>query len=274
MWGTLQALHEIIPLSFPIDSPEELNRLSAEFGSDSNGIMLGCVGAIDGLLIRTRSPFLSECSNPSAYRNRKCTHGILALAIADVRGKFLMFNVNHSGSTHDSIAWETSALKKRILKGDLPSRLFLIGDEAFSCTNQMQSPWPGRGIGRWKDSFNYHLSSSRQCVERAFGMLVKRWGVFQRKLLCDFERWSLVSVVCAKLHNVCCDARIPPPSRWIEDVDPNDLPMVFLNHDDVTDENPMRIRAETGLFNRRLERTNLLQTQGVGRPVHNSQSRA
>jgi hypothetical protein len=50
LWGTLQALHEIIPLSFPIDSPDELNRISAEFGSDSDGIMLGCVGAIDGLL--------------------------------------------------------------------------------------------------------------------------------------------------------------------------------------------------------------------------------
>lgn len=236
--------------------------------------MSGCVGAIDGLLIRTRAPFPSEHSNPSAFKNRKCCHGLLALAIADVRGKFLMFNVNNSGSTHDSIAWMTSALQDRIAKGHLPSNLFLIGDEAFSCSNQMQSPWPGRGIGRWKDSYNYHLSSSRQCVERAFGMLVKRWGVFQRKLLCDFERWPLVSVVCAKLHNVCCDARIPPPSRWIEDVHPDDLPMIYLNHDDVADEDSFRFRAQTGTFNRRLERTNLLQTQGVGRPIHNTQSRA
>lgn len=276
LWGTIKALDDCLPLSFPLDSPSDLNRIADEFGHFSDGCMQGCVGAIDGLLIRTRAPLESEHSNPSSFKNRKCCYGILALAIADLRGKFLMFNVNNTGSTHDSVAWEISSLQKRIADGDLPPDLFLIGDEAFSCGNQMQSPWPGRGIGRWKDSFNYHLSASRQCVERAFGMLVKRWGIFQRKLICDFERWSLVSIVCAKLHNICCDANIPAPSRWIEDVRPEDLPLVYLNNEnddtDVADRHVFR--APNGISNRRLNITTFLERTGKGRPVHNCQSKA
>lgn len=236
--------------------------------------MQGCVGAIDGLLLRTRAPFPTEHPNPSSFKNRKCCFGILALAIADLKGKFLMFNVNMSGSTHDSVAWDLSALQIRIAKGDLPPGLFLIGDEAFSCNNQMQSPWPGRGIGRWKDSFNYHLSSSRQCVERAFGMLVKRWGIFQRRIIVDYERWPLIALVCAKLHNICCDANIPAPTRWFEDVRPKDVPYIYLNNEDVDISERHVFRAPNGVDNRRLNITKWLESKGIGRPVNNSQSRA
>lgn len=276
LWSTMAALDAVLPLSFPLNSPDDLNRIANEFGHYSGGAMQGCVGAIDGLLIRTRAPFSKEHSNPSSFKNRKCTFGILALGIADLKGKFLMFNVNHSGSTHDSLAWATSSLQAMIANGDLDKDLFLIGDEAFSCTNQVQSPWSGRGLGRWKDSYNYHLSSCRQCIERAFGMLIKRWGILQRKLIVDFERWSLVSVVCAKLHNICCDANIPAPSRWLDDVLPDDLPLVYLNNDysDFDNNDIDETRAPNGLVNRRLSLTEWLEAKGCGRPIHNTQSRA
>jgi hypothetical protein len=51
LWGTLKALDECISLSFPINSPDELNRLADESGSQSSDAFQGCVGAIDGLLI-------------------------------------------------------------------------------------------------------------------------------------------------------------------------------------------------------------------------------
>ena len=61
--------------------------------------------------------------------------------------------------------------------GDLPSEYFVIGDEAFVCSSQILCPWSGSNLGLWKDSFNYHLSSMRQCIERAFG-LHKKMGRF------------------------------------------------------------------------------------------------
>ncbi|MFO0447033.1 MAG: hypothetical protein ACK51L_05105, partial [bacterium] len=47
------------------------------------------------------------------------------------------------------------------------------GDEAFVCTNNFLTPYSGRGLGPWKDAFNFYLSSMRQCVERSFALLVQ-----------------------------------------------------------------------------------------------------
>ncbi len=80
-----------------------------------------------------------------------------------------MFSCKNSGSTNDCIAWELSLLKKLVIdEGKLPAQFFLIGDEAFSCVNQFLVPYSGRGLGTWKDSFNFHLSAMRQVIEAQF----------------------------------------------------------------------------------------------------------
>jgi len=42
----------------------------------------------------------------------------------------------------------------------------------------MSSFFLGRGLDRYKDSFNYWLSHSRQTIEHAFGILMQHWGIF------------------------------------------------------------------------------------------------
>jgi len=101
------------------------------------------------------------------------------------------------------------ALEERQL---LPDKYYLIGDEAFLCTQQFLSPWPGRGLDAFKDAFNYWLSHSRQAVERAWGMVTQRWGIFWRKFRFSFIWWSLVILVCMKLHNICLDHTLQLPS--------------------------------------------------------------
>jgi hypothetical protein len=100
-------------------------------------------------------------------------------------------------------------MKVEMDAGRLPCDFYIIGDEAFSCTDQLLVPYGGRGLGVWKDSFNYHLSSMRQCIERAFALYVQRWGIVWRALRTDFNRWPLVLTVCAKLHNFCIDRQVP-----------------------------------------------------------------
>src|SRR3546814_10845213 len=53
-----------------------------------------------------------------------------------------------------------------------------------------------------------------------FRSMTQRWGVFWRPLRCAFRRWSLLAMVCAKLHNELVEANIPhlgstggPPGR-------------------------------------------------------------
>ena len=80
----------------------------------------------------------------------------------------------------------------------------------------------------------------RQCIERAFGILVKRWGILWRPLQCSFDRWNLVLSVCAKLHNRCIDEAIMTEDRietCPDDYDYNDTEEVHTNDDQIEEEN-------------------------------------
>ena len=162
--------------------------------------MNGCILAIDGLAVKTRCPYKWEVTNRKDFRNRKGGFGIVVLAGSDIRGKFHFANTNHAGSTNDIIAWEESALYEAIKNGRIPAQFFIIGDEAFTNINQVLSPWSGRGIGAYKDAFNYWLSHSRQCIERSFGMLTQRWGIFWRKFMFSQSKWALVTQVLSLIH--------------------------------------------------------------------------
>jgi hypothetical protein len=270
IWPTVESIDKHYELKYPIDDSEMLAEIGDEFGDFSpHGEMQNCVGAIDGILLRTRCPYRSEHKDGAAFKNRKKCFGIMALAVADVRAKFLYFAAGWTGSTHDSTAWETSTLGKLLREGRLPAAYYLIGDDAFACTDQLLCPWPGRGIGAWKDSFNYHLSHSRQCVERAFGIYVRRWGIFWRKLTFDYERWPLVAIVCAKLHNLCCDDNIPPPAKrhhldlYGSHKEPAEE-LVVLN-DDMHNEDGLN-NAVRAVGSRRRDMTAVLEDRGIKRP--------
>jgi hypothetical protein len=122
--------------------------------------------------------------------------------------------------------------------GLLPPQYYAIVDEAVSSTENILSPFGGRNIGYWRDSFNYHLSSMRQTIERAFGLLTRRWGIFWRPLTCDHGRWHLIATVCAKLHNLCIDFGLFDLSGGTmpEDYEDGDSAETFLN--EYNSENP------------------------------------
>ena len=245
--------------------------------------------AIDGLAVRVRQPYKSEVSNTKAWTCRKGGFALIVMAGSDVNGRFHMATANHSGtfnlcvlhvlavfiytllsltgSTNDCPCWEMSALSNAISEGKLPSKYFIIGDEAFSCTNQLLSPYPGRGIGKYKDSFNYWLSHSRQSIERAFGMLTMRWGIFWRKFRFAHERWSLVIILCMKLHNICLDRNVSVPShRFHEDIESRDYNLVYDNNDEEED----RLLRNRAVGDRRKYITDLLESEGRGRSFHAS----
>lgn len=119
IWPTIRALDEELDLSYPINDAEKLEEISALFERDSRGLLKGCVGAVDGLLIRTRCPYKREHRYGKLFRNRKSAFGIIALGIADPNGKFLSFCADWSGSTHDATAWATSDLKSWMDEGRL-----------------------------------------------------------------------------------------------------------------------------------------------------------
>ncbi|KAL7527215.1 hypothetical protein ACHAXR_002967 [Thalassiosira sp. AJA248-18] len=85
--------------------PWELNKLeeiSEEFAADSTGCFKGCIGTIDGLVIRIRCS--SKVADPSNYFCRKGFYALNVQAICDRRKRILWISPGHQGATHDSTA--------------------------------------------------------------------------------------------------------------------------------------------------------------------------
>ena len=122
---------------------------------------------------------------------------MVVLAGCGAQMRFTLFNTANTGTCNDCTAWERSKMKERFDEGKLPLQYYFIADEGLSCEDQMLVPWSGTGIVHLKDSFNYHLSVRRQVIERAFGHLTRRWGIFWRPVDVGFMKWSLVASVCA-----------------------------------------------------------------------------
>lgn len=207
LWPTMGAIDAVLKIGFPLHDPVWMEETSKGFAAFNGGQMEGCVMAIDGWVCRTRCPTLNEVTNQIAYRNRKGMWGLVVMAGCDHKCRFTMLSVVCPGSTNDSLAWRMTEIYRTVVEpGLLPAQYYIICDEAVSADESVLSPFGGRGLGKWRDSFNYHLSAMRQCIERAFGLLTRRFGIFWRALACDFSRWHLIIRVCAKLHNVCIDS--------------------------------------------------------------------
>ena len=147
LWPTLEAIDKAYPMGLPIGDSSKLEELSKGFFEHSGGILDGCVMAVDGLGVLTRQPFKSEVKKPKDYRFRKGGFAVIVLAGCDVNARFVSASCTHSGSTNDIIAWQESKLFQAIeVNKELPEKYFLIGDEAFTCSDQMLSPWPGKSF--------------------------------------------------------------------------------------------------------------------------------
>lgn len=268
LWPTIDALDSMFELGLDVDNEFSLESLSEGFDRHSGGLMKGCVMAIDGLLVRTRAPTVNEVHNRKDWLCRKGGFAMLCMAGADINGKIVMATADYCGTTHDSTAWERCALHRAIEEGKLPEKYFIIGDEAFACREQVLCPYSGRGLGQSKDAFNFYLSHSRQCVERAFGMVIQRWGIFWKKFRFAFERWSQVIVLCMKLHNFCYDRgdRKPPQQRYYEDSCLGDDIFVAGNDNYL----PADLRAERNRSPcvRRFNITQHISNCGMRRPLH------
>ena len=145
LWPTIEALDAVFHIGLPLDDLNRLEEISKGFFDHSGGIFDGCVLAIDGFAIHTRQPYDREVKYKKDYRFRKGGFAIIVIAGCDVDCRFISASCNHSGSTNDIIAWQNMDLYQAVeIDKKLPLKYFFIGDEAFTNTNQLLSPWPGK----------------------------------------------------------------------------------------------------------------------------------
>lgn len=281
LWPTMLAIDSVLKIEIG-----DLRESEKGFAEWSKGHLRGCVMAIDGWVPRTRQPYRSETQNISAYRNRKGFWSITVLAGCDANCKVTMLSVKCAGATNDQMAWTccgmsnilsciagliemTTAMlgfRKMLQHGVLPEEYFIVGDEGFAAEEQLLTPWSVADTASpAHDAFNFYLSRMRQCIERTFGLITQRWGIFWRPLRCDLAKWPLVIQVAFKLHNLCLEGKDIARSRLDADIAAGDQLRVHLNSDIEGNTWSGRRRANEVCW-KRFEITQYLHENGIERP--------
>ena len=199
--------------------PTEDHWKRIEYGFRTRWNFPNCVGALDGKHVALRKP----ANTGSLYFNYKSHFSVVLMALVDHQYRFTYIDVGNYGSNSDPGIFRNSTFGDIFLKGkvNIPGRKMLpdfpqagllphciVGDKAFPLRVDLMKPYsrpnknnPHRGIPEDKLVFNYRLSRARRIVENAFGILVQRWCVFDRRIALNDNNAIKLIQARSILHN-------------------------------------------------------------------------
>ena len=268
-WEVIQAINsEIDNIQWP-KTLEDYNRVAREWqlkqivrwGKD---LTPGTIVAGDGLAIEIRQPTLKNLKGTQVtnYLNRKGFWAMIAQAFCDSFCRFLAFECIWPGATNDVTAYAQTELYRKLIKeGNYPPWIHFMLDDAYKSYGGIHlCPYSREHLTRLKRQgqtdpakqkeylmkcgFNHILSSQRITIERAFGQLVRRWGILWKPIEFSLDRVGMIAVVCAKLHNKCVDRFLQrgktamdiPDHMQLDWADPDDLEIkTRLNNEFIED---------------------------------------
>lgn len=189
-----------------------LTRVMQGFASRKK--LPNCVGAIDCSHIRITGPNIESKKD---YYDREGNYSVVLQAVVDSEGRFLNVYAGEVGSKHDSSIFSNSPLgiklrNKEILQGPITHvdgeaiRPYIIGDAGYKSEAFMIVPYPGSSLSPVRQKFNYLHSSTRMCVEQAFGKLKSRFRLLNGKLyIWDPAKLAKIIPCACILHNIAMD---------------------------------------------------------------------
>ena len=149
-----------------------------------------CLGAIDGKHVDSQCP----PNSGSLYFNYHKRYSIVLMAVCDHNYKFSLVDIGSQGKNNNAGIYANSDLNVEngmldiprgtsCLNGtDMQMPYFFIGDEGFPLGNYLMRPYSGRYLEESKNIFNYRLSRARRIIENTFGILAKKWGIYNRPI--------------------------------------------------------------------------------------------
>lgn len=203
--------------------------LRKKHGSMGDDMLGGICGAGDGFVVQITEPVAADLDGkPSKnYMNRKGFFALLVQAFCGAHTNFWYFRVGWPGATNDITAYKQTPLHQNstnnYLETSIPDWVSFLLDEAYSSIggchltpysqHQLKKainlPDRTKTVYYKMRTFNHVLSSQRITIERAFGQLVRRWGILWCANSSRLKNVSLMVQCCAKLHNVCVE-------RWLK----------------------------------------------------------
>ena len=211
-----------------LESEKFIVVLTAKHGSMGDEMLGGICGAEDSFVVQISEPVRSDLDGrPSKiYMSRQGFFALLVQAFCGAHTNFWFFRVGWPGATNDITAYKQTALHKnstnRSLSTSIPDWVSYVLDEAYSSiggchltpftSHQLKKAYLLDDVTKTlyykMRSFNHTLSSQRITIERAFGQLVRRWGILWSPNSTRLATVSLMVQCCAKLHNICVE-------RWL-----------------------------------------------------------
>ena len=202
VWKLLQ------PTYMPVPMTQKWNEISESFYDICK--MPHCIGSVDGKHCSIICPSKAGLQ----YYNYKHFHSIILMAIADTNSNFIMIDVGAYGRNNDSSVFNESTMGKSFMSSrlnvpnprempgtDILMPFYLVGDEAFPLRNNLMRPYARRQLDYSKRIFNYRLSAARRTVECAFGILTKKFGIFQKPIATNVELAEASIRSSCVLHN-------------------------------------------------------------------------
>ena len=183
---------------------DDLEKAAADFNAiSSHGVIKGCVGALDGLLVETEAPSSKQVANPRSFFSGHCHRlGINVQAACDAHCRFTHFDARHPGSTNDAIAHAHSQLPDML--AELPLGKFIVADNACQSNEHLITPFQGpHAEDPAKSAYNYFVSQLRIRIECAFGRMVAKFCILKRPLRCSVAMNTRTIHACTILHNFC-----------------------------------------------------------------------
>ena len=192
-----------------LQDQQNRNEIRRNFSTRSAGILDGCIGALDGWLVRISCPTVREVNNPGKYFSRKGFYAINVQAIVDKK-RILWRYIGEKGCSHDSSVFKGSSLGTHLMsiRNEIHrAGLYLVGDSAYSIRGFLLTPYENAQPNSREDAFNYFLSNQRIYVECAFGEIDRRWGIFWKRLEGNLTNHKDTIDACLRLHNYIINYR-------------------------------------------------------------------
>ena len=193
-----------------------LTRVTAAF--ESKQWMPNCIGVVDGTHVYIAAPPNSIVA--ADHRNRNKSFSILLQGVVDTKCYFTSMNTGLPGSLHDSTHFKSTELYQKVEEGvmggfhddpmtwpaNLPFPPYIVADRGYPLLSWCITPFKmgpmGTALTNEEVWFNRKHSSTRMCVERAFGILKARFKEIGGNS--SLKRNFLPTVVhtCCVLHNI------------------------------------------------------------------------
>ncbi|KAK5647938.1 hypothetical protein RI129_002830 [Pyrocoelia pectoralis] len=156
----------------------------------------GVIGCIDGTHIPIKNP---GGQNAEVYRNCKGWMSLNVQVVAGPRSEILDIVIRWPGSAHDSRIFNSSSVCMRLQRGDLPG--IFLGDSAYAQTRHVLTPLLNPRT-RPENRYNSSQISTRNVVERTFGIWKSRFRCLTHKSQYNIRSTTRIIAASAVLHNM------------------------------------------------------------------------